>query len=234
MNAYELISAHLKFQGVADPTDGNSTSLRATALDRLQEATEEFWQYMDGADFQQAMTTVSLTSGAFSVDCPATFFKLGETGRLILRYTADDRRTLTPLTPHEVFEMQETNGSTTGIPRYYCIGLQDASSYYPEIHFDVKAESTMTFALYYVKTPPTLTDANTATSGLQYIPQEYHKSVLFKGLLAKAARDSGDARAPMFNQEFMQAMANAKAARIHGQEDAERIGRSSYASFEMW
>lgn len=234
-NAYTLISAHLKFMGSTDPTDANSTSLRAASLDRLQEATEEFWQEMDGSDFQYSRdVSISTTAGQSYVDCPSNFAKFGTSGRLYLRYSADDRRELTPITPHELFELQEKNGSTRAVPEYYCVLLQNGSDYIPQVHFDCLADAAYTLAFYYMKVPPTLSDVNSSSSGLQYIPAEFHWSVLYKGLLAKGARDTGDQRVTLFEQQFQAAMAKAVVSRVHGQEDAERISREGYSAFQMW
>jgi hypothetical protein len=234
MNAYTINSAYLKFLGTSDPTDANNTGLRATALDRQQEATDEFWLYMDGADFQRKTTTVTNAINTSFVDAPSDFMKFGEHGRLYLQVSATDRREMIPLTDHEVFGMQQENGSNTGIPQFYCVSLQNSSDYVPQFQFDIKTDAAYTFFVAYLKTPPTLTDTDSASSGLQVIPAEYHRTVVLKGVIAKGARDNGDVRASVFEQQFQMAMAQAKASRTHGQEDDERIGRSGYSRLEMW
>lgn len=235
MNSYTTISAWMRFTGISDPTDSNNSTRRTLGLDMLQETVEEFCAYMDDrADWLQTLTTLTLAQGTSAIELPSTFLKMGEAGRVILRYSADDRRELIPLTPHEVIELQEKNGSSTGIPEFYYVGLLDTSDYVPEINVDIKADAAYTLAVYYQRTPPTLTDVNSSSSGLQFIPAEYHYSVLLKGLIAKGARLLGDIRAPQLDIEYQRAMATAKATRVHGQEDAERIGRSGVAAYRSW
>jgi len=234
MNAYALNSKVLTFFGSVDPTDANSTALRAVALDRAQEAHDEFWMFMDGADFQRKTTTITVTSGNNYADLPSDFMKFGDRGQLVLRVSDSDRRALEPLTDIEIFQYQESNGSSTGIPQFYCVMLQQGSDYTPLVQFDIKANATYTLSLLYFKVPPTLTDTNDNTSGLQFTPVEYHSAVMFKGALAKYSRHIGDARWPQFESDFKMAMANAKASRASGQEAPERILRGGAASWEMW
>lgn len=234
-NAATLISSALTFYGNAASTDGNSTAQRAIALNRLKEAFEEFWWVMAGADFtRRKSTAVSIASGANSTVLPSDFFKFDDKGRVILRVSSDDRRILTPLPDGEIWEMQEVNGTRTAVPEFYCVGSQNSTDLLPELQFNVLSDATYTLSLLYMAVPPTLTDADSNSSGVQYVPTEHHQSVLFKGLLAKMGRDAGDSRAAMFQQEFERAMALAKATRDHGQEDGERIARGGYSAWEMY
>jgi hypothetical protein len=72
------------------------------------------------------------------------------------------------------------------------------------------------------------------TSSLTRIPQEYHRSVLQRGLIARLSKDFNDPRAMEHEAAFQSALARMKARRVAGIEDDERILEGGIASWASW
>lgn len=235
MNAYTVISAVLEFYDAVATSSDNST-LRAKALNREQEIVDELWQeFGDEGDFTQAQSTVTLASGTSSIELPSDFMTFGTQGGAILRRSATDRSPLVKWPTSELFKLLEENGSTTGEPTYFAVSQWNGSDFVPKLHVDLLADANYTIAVYYTKRPPTLSDSNTSTSGLEYLPTEFHRSLVYKGTLARYSKDVGNqVQAQAFEAEYRAALAAAKNKRSLTSVGEERIGGDGYAKWRMW
>lgn len=235
MNAYTVISACMEFYDY-NATSSDNSSLRTKLLAREQEVFDEAWmEFGDEADFTQATTTVTLAQGASSVDLPTDFMSFGPNGGVFLRRSSTDRVPLTRITPRDLFEMLEENGTTTAEPGWFTVVGWSGSDFVPKLYVDVLADAAYTISVYYTKKPPTLSDTNSDASGLQTFPAEYHRSVIYKGTLARFAKDTGNSgQAQAFEAEYRAALAAAKSKRSMTAVEDERIGLGGYAQWRMW
>jgi hypothetical protein len=233
MDTSTLIDAVMREWDYSSSSSDN-TAVRVKILDKAQEVSDEAWLYFDASDFMEASTTLTLAQGTNSIAGPSNFYKCGDRGAVVLRVSADDRRSLTYLPPGELLIEQEASGSATGTPEAYSIWAMDGTTdLIPEFHFDCLADVAYTISVHYTKTSPVLVDTTGVNSQLHIWPVMYH-SLLYKGTLARAARVLGDTvRQQQFEGEFQRALALAKSTRVHGQESDERTGRGGYSAWRM-
>jgi hypothetical protein len=221
VNAYTLISAVMTEHLDLAPTDSNNSGWRTKILGFQQEivdevCNEEVW------DFMQSQTTVSLTAATSSVSGPSDISTTSENGAVFIRVSGDDRKRLRYLPPPALFDLLETNGSGTGEPEFYTVAQQDAT-FIPKLHFDKIANQTYTISIYYERNPPTLTDTDGTSSGLQTIPARYHRSVIYKGVVARVASFNSAANASKLEADYRMALGAMKARRNQSIQDTERV-----------
>lgn len=188
MNTSELLDLSMDFDGVLS-TDSEYTRRRARHLAWAQEIVDEV---CDERPFSWRMTstTVTFTAGVNAADLPANFVELGPTGGL-WDASVSPARKLDEQSPQIVQGLQiQTNAIS--IHSCFSIFAVDAT---PVQQLQIgRNGQNQSFTLWYIQSPPTLADATTS-SGLEYIPVQYHRTVVLAGLKAKIMRANEDSRA---------------------------------------
>lgn len=319
-----LVADHFVLVGTSDATN---TTWRRRIEEWQQETVEEIFDEYAWT-WKQETATPTLVAGDLSVEAPANFSDIGENGGVYLQ-GLEER--LEYLPPHDLFRLQELNGTTTGRPSAYTLAYEGGNGG-PLINFDVTADQDYVINLYYDLAPPltmdkpseptltegtagnpngtysykivfinsdtvqsdasdgegitvsskkvvltniqtgsssviargiyrteaggstyklvtTLNDNTTTTytddtadgslgatiTGVQSlsIPRQFHRSVLAKGVMARAAKHLGKADAVEYEAAYRAELARMKARRTPGSESLQRLGDFGLPTYGM-
>lgn len=211
--------------------DGNSTTLRARILARAQEVAEAFWDFYDW-DFKYGVGTVAVPASASIaaavIDAPADFFTLGDDGHL---WVSGQKRKIDYKVPRELFRLREAVGSMADYPDYFTVSTATPNAATPGTQvprFYFYPGNNLAFTLNvdnFMKKAPVLVDSTTATNKLDSIPEDYHRSIIQRGVMKLMGFDGGDGRAETYDVWFRREAARAKARRVQGRADLQMLGQ---------
>lgn len=218
-----------------DPSDSYYTSEWVPkALRLLTKVVYDFWAYAPW-DFKiGGPTNISLVGPADNADLPADFLRVGTGGKVVVpgqgpvhykRPMAFNEVALAPTPPTGprpfIYTIQGRNVATSRVKAFF--------SPYPP------SGTTVTIRLMYEIKRPTLVYQDTAGHGMEYIPEEYHESVILPGLIDLLGSQIVDGRTTQeLSPRFANALRMAAAEREHGLEEIQQYGDDGIPEEEMW
>jgi hypothetical protein len=195
MTSAAMIDQLLNYFDQISATDADNATRRVMVLEWLQEVVDEFcherpWRWL------YTTTTVTVPDGQGYIALPSDFQEFGPYGGV---YDSQGRNLL-ELSPQAIQDYRTSVSTGIAFPGGFAVFMADNGVQ----RFQIPENSgAQTFTIWYKKTPPTCADSTNAnTNGLNYIPTQYHYSVILAGLKAKAARSKADARAPELEMMF--------------------------------
>lgn len=187
MTSAGLIDQILNYFDQISATDADNATRRIMVLEWLQEVVDQFWHERPWR-WAYATTTVTVPDGQGYVALPSDFQEFGPYGGV---YDSQGRNLL-EVNPQSIQDYRTAASSPIAFPGGFGVFMADNGVQ----RFQIPENSgDQTFTIWYKKTPPTCLDStNASTNGMNYIPSQYHYSVILAGVKAKAARSKADQR----------------------------------------
>jgi hypothetical protein len=129
----------------------------------------------------------------------------GGPGYLLTVNNPDGKYKLEWMAPARLFDLRERETGVDSRPHWYTLADENQTSGLQQIHVHKKPLASLTLHLGYELQSPQILDS-TAPSGMEFIPLQYHSTVIFEGAKAYLMEDEGDARAPMVRARFRRFM----------------------------
>lgn len=191
MDTSTLLTTVLKFDANISATDADNTQRRARYLQYAQEVFEYVWLYSEW-DFSYASTSQTVSAASSSGSLPADFLELGQKGML---FNTTTNRKMKEIPPQDIMEMR-----ARGIVDLNVFAISGYNTTTSRKQIQLTHTQGFTGTVFYRMTAPTLVDTTGTSSNLQYIPYQYHQTVLLPGVRMKARKSVGDMRD--FEQAF--------------------------------
>lgn len=210
MTSAALIDQLLNYFDQIAATDADNATRRLMALEWLQEVVDEFWHERPWR-WAYATTTITVPDGQGYVALPTDFQEFGPYGGV----WDSQGRNLLEVSPQAVEDYRTAASTGIAFPGGFAPLMADNGVQRFQIPLNSGAQ---VFTIWYKKIPPTCADSTAAnTNGLNYIPAQYHYSVILAGVKTKAARSKADARTQewesIYERGFKRAIVNERGRR---------------------
>lgn len=185
MTSSSAIDTLLSFTDNVDATDGDNAVRRTRFLQYLQEVNDDVWNFYDWT-FKYTSATKVATIAASSIVLPTNFAEFGNHGGVWLGTSQLMEISLRDLT----MGRQAGVFPGTSAPGIFAMAGMDSTGA-KKLELPV-ASTAYTLTLFFIARPYTLADLTTSSNNLQYIPAEYHNTVIIPGTAYKIHRDKGE------------------------------------------
>ena len=201
MTGAQIIDALIQnFLDIGQPT-ANDTAFRTRCLFHVQRAVDELWIFRPWP--MKAGGGINLVVATTGIgDLPTDF---GGPGYFLTVNNPDGKYKLEWMAPKRLFDLRERETGTDKRPRWYTFADEKSTTGIQQIHVHKKPTASVTLHIGYEAQSPGITDS-AAPSGMEFIPLQYHSTVIFEGAKAYLMEDEGDARAPMVRARFRRFM----------------------------
>ena len=201
MTGAQIIDALIQnFLDIGQAT-ANDTAFRSRCLFHVQRAVDELWTFRPWP--MKATPSVNVTIATTGIGNLPTDF--GGPGYILTVNNPDGKYKLEWMNPKKLFDLRERETGTDSRPHWYTLADENQTSGLQQIHVHKKPRATLTLHIGYELQSPQIADA-AAPSGMEFIPIQYHSTVIFEGAKAYLMEDEGDARAPMVRARFRRFM----------------------------
>jgi hypothetical protein len=170
-------------------TDAANSPRRTRILEWAQQAVDELWNLRPWA---WTLSSTSLTVTASSASLPSDFQEIGPEGGAWQTSGVSNPHRLEEVSPQVVEELQNSSQSISLHRVFAVYGVADTVA--TQLFQVAPCSGSTTFGVTYKTLAPTLSDVDSTSSGLQYIPASYHYSVILPAVQAFSARSKGHAR----------------------------------------
>lgn len=214
-----MIDAAISIAEEMDPLDFDSTDHEVKLLHYLQEIFDEVWNYRTWP-FSMRLATVTIPAASSSADLPADFQEVSHLGGVYLSGTG---AVLSWVPPQVLLEQREAGSGSTDTPDVFSIWDQSLTTGRQKIQVPTSG-SGYSLRLYYKAKSPTLVNATDGTNNLFFIPDSYHQSVLFSGLVWRLRKDKGDERG--WEEMYKEGLARMCRIERPGKSEVQRMPRA--------
>jgi hypothetical protein len=204
----DMIDVLIQFYlDIGQPT-ANDTAFRARCLFHVQRAVDELWNFRPWP--MKATPSVNITIATTGIgDLPTDF---GGPGYVLTVNNPDGKYKLEWMAPKRLFDLRERETGRDSRPRWYTLADENqtvgASLGLQQIHVHKRPLASLVLHIGYELQSPQIADndGSITPSGMEFIPLQYHSTVVFEGAKAYLMEDEGDGRAPMVRARFRRFM----------------------------